>query len=266
MASQLNTQTYTIRAGLTGDAVVEFHHNIEGDLGRSLFWEQRYFLQHFHYLNGVEFRKREARARHLELLVMHWGLSSSDVVHGDTRLPDAIGTRCLNSRALLPWCFQVFRKIEKANSLEGRSDSVDSTVCAIYRIANEGCGSIEDRPSVTVFGFELQVGIDMCVDIRPLLTYYPGLVEDWSSLICHSNTCGLRPITEPDKVHLGRLASFLEARIHYSDGSLDADHWMRSFSKGINTIITFLFEIGIQNVLAGAHEKPEQPQALFGTD
>ena len=118
-------------------------------------------------------------------------------------------------------------------------------------------------------GFRMPTGMmmaGMCVDIRPLLTYYPGLVEDWTSLLCHSNVCGLRPITELDKVHLGRLASFLEARIHYSDGALDADHWMRSFSKGINTIIAFLFQIGIQKVLAAGHEKPEQPQALFGTD
>ena len=101
MAASLVISSHPLRSRLLGETTVPAHQRHNADVGSSFFWEQRYWLDHLHVRDHVNFRRLEQRAGHIVSLCQHWGIA-----HTDYFAPEAnsvFQTRTFSSSLLISW-------------------------------------------------------------------------------------------------------------------------------------------------------------------
>ena len=120
MAASLHISSHPLRSRVLGEIIVPAHQRHNADVGSSFFWEQRYWLDHLHVSDQLNFRKIEKRAGHIESICQHWGIAHADYFAGEAS--GVFKTRTFSSSLLISWllskvhlfscgliCFHVFK-------------------------------------------------------------------------------------------------------------------------------------------------------------
>ena len=101
------------------------------------------------------------------------------------------------------------------------------------------------RPSVEVSGATLEISVNGCVQQAVLRRIYPQFDLDWHDLITNGDTCGLRQCPPGEEVDIAQLIVVLEARIHYTESELPADHWLIQLRNALLKAAVFILEIAV---------------------
>ena len=233
---------HSYRSTLLGPGFLPVFQWSEGAVGRSFFWEQRFWLEAMKIMDKPEYRKREKRQAYLENLSRDWGLASCDFVRrGDG--DGSIKTTIMSSPMLIAWLFMKMRHFEKARGPD-RSQPCIVALHAIFRAARTNRLDIAMLPRFTFLGVVLQLSPACTLDLRDIVARYPGLPGEWQAIRASGLHAGLPPFPMDHIVAIGELLAFVEARVHYSP-ELDISHWVRLLRTALLQGLAFVFELAV---------------------
>ena len=238
-----------VRSRLLAGTVVPCYIREDRDVGRTMFWEQRYWLDALGVQDKVGFRKQEHRRGLWQRLQDEFDLEPWDFSRS-SEAERAVGTVVLSTRGLIGWLLlkrsqtdthaNIQLCLRYVRCLEGVRDAVDSAAAALPE---------DGLPELALQGMNFKVAPNSTVDLGPLVGVLPTLPDDWDELRARGEGVPLAPFPADARVKIYHLLVFLDCRIRATPPGQAAPGWLRVARHAIIQIIAFLVEVDTIHVL-----------------
>ena len=149
-----NTTAHAVRLQLCGLSTVECHHLESASCGNSIYWEQQFWLAAIGIIDRVSYRKVQVRREYLERIIGPWGLFDNWFSHGTSEGRNLRQT-VLNTPMLIAWLACSHRQFLVAHA--GDLEIFGTCIREIIALAKQGLAFLNNTPSITLFGVELQL-------------------------------------------------------------------------------------------------------------
>ena len=248
---------HSLEARLLGNAGTTCYFRHDADVERSFFFEQRGWLTYLNYSDLVDYRKREKAEGYLLSVSAAWAMPPS-FSYGSSD-GARVRTTLLGSDMLMAWLHGKFRHLGKGQRKQ-QQEAVSSCLAACYKHTCRGRSLLADAPTVSAGGVELPLLDDCTLDMDRLSSLYPYWPEEWLEILQQGDGAALGRPPETNHVALPSLLSFLEARVHYTQRTLPAGHWIVRLRNVLLKMAGFLFEVSISDVLENTAEQTVRNQ------
>ena len=248
------------RTELLPNAVLPVHTCTSRSPGRPMFWfEQRYWLCSAGVVDGVAFRKQERRREVFEKIRVLESLGDHDLIVGGStaqHFPVLCSTRGLFCWLLDRYYMDASRRADNPSPL-----SWSRLISQFHAAAHLSATHLNDRPSVTLDGVQLQVGPCGIVSLADLVAVWPELPQEWGALAQLRNL-GLPALLASRLVCVGDLHLFLYIRLRKS-GALPHGHPLRSLLHALTEILVWLVEVHVHEAIQRTQHASNARDARF---
>ena len=241
---------HALRSELLGSQVLAVYLSSERPVGLGAYsFEQRDWLEALGVKDKVDYRKREHTAGYVNRCISKWGLAGCDFFKGGGQ---GVPTSRLSTSLLAAWLFTKLRHYEQGRDLP-RGRKVAGCLESFFAVAAEGAHLCDEPPACSACGVNLPLASDCTFDLQLLSPLFPTLMEEWHQLSTSATTARLGPVPTGNRVLLGDMLVFAEARVNYS--SLPDGHWVVLLRNGLLQIAAYCVEVRIHAILL-AEEVP----------